>query len=242
MENNENKTPVTEEKKVEEVKTTEEVKKENTTETNAEAKPEKKAKKSLFAREKKPWELEKEKEPLDKKDYICICGFVILFIVALLPYFVRILDAGYDENRKFSLKGEDPKKEQDVPKVRKKLICNKAGTAEGYTYSIDIVNIYENGNAKTNDITYNIVEITDPTLTNDTVVIDEYKLISEISSSGIQATHESGTTIYKITINYDNDQNLIKNKDLSGHFKALSLQKPDYEQNGFTCSEEVMEG
>ena len=125
MENNENKTPVTEEKKVEEVKTTEEIKKENTTETNAEAKPEKKAKKSLFAREKKPWELEKEKEPLDKKDYICICGFVILFIVALLPYFVRILDAGYDENRKFSLKVKIQRKNKMYLKLEKNLFVIK---------------------------------------------------------------------------------------------------------------------
>ena len=253
MENNENKTPVTEESKVENATpVTEEVKTETApevvsttteqSETKTEEKKEKKPKKSLFAKEKKPWEQENQREPLDKKDYLCICGFIILVIIAFLPYFLRFLDTSYDDTKKFSLKPDDSNKESEQPKSYKKLMCNKTGTAEGYSYSIDIVNTYENGNVKTNDITYNIVEITDATLTNDTVVIDEYKTISEIASSGIQTTHENGTAVYKITINYATDENLRNNNNLSGHFKAFGLQKGDYEEQGFTCRDEKTEG
>ena len=231
MENNENKTPVTENK--EEVKNT-------TVEENKE-KPAKK--KSLFTKEKKPWEEEKDKIQLDNKDYLCITGFIILLIIALVPYFIRILDPMYDDTKKFSLKGDDSSSNINTgPKSKKKLSCNKSGTAEGYSYTMDIVNTYEDGTVKTNNITYTIVNLTNPTLTNDTVSIDEYKTISEISSPGIKATHETGTTTYNIAINYDTDQALRTNATLSGHFKTFGLQKGDYEEKGFVCQEEKLEG
>ena len=228
MENNENKTPVTE----------------NNNEVNnqsTETKPTKK--KSLFAKEKKPWEEEKEKIQLDNKDYLCIVGFVILLIIAFVPYFLRFMDSSYDDSKEFSLKGDDSSsKEQTGPKTKKKLSCNKTGTEEGYSYTIDIVNTYEGGTVKTNSISYNITNITNPTLTNDTVTIEEYKTISEISSQGIQATHEPGSANYNIIINYDTDPALRTNVSLSAHFKGFGLQKGDYEEKGFVCQEEKMEG
>lgn len=226
MENNENKTPVTEEVK---------------DSPQEEAKPAKK--KSLFAKEKKPWEEEKEKIQLDKNDYLCIGGFVILIIIAFVPYFLRFMDPAYDDTKKFSLKGDDSDKNvQTGPKTKKKLSCNKSSTAEGYSFSTDIVNTYEDGIVKTNSISYNIVSLTNPTLTNDTVTIEEYKTISEISSPGITTAHETGSATYTITINYDADPALRTNASLSSHFKSFGLQKGDYEEKGFVCQDEKLEG
>ena len=238
MENNENKTPVTEEVKVENAAPAEE------STTKVEEKKEqsaKKEKKSLFAKQKKPWEEDIPKEPLEK-DVICYIGFVVLLIIAFVPYFIRILDSSYDDTKKFSLKPEENNPAANVPKSKKKLTCNKSGgVGEGYNYTVDVVSVYENAKPQTNDITYTI-EVTDPKLTLDTVVIPEYKTISEVSSEGIVSAHEAGSNTYKITINYNADSSLIKNDALQGHYRDLGLQIEEYELNGFVCNTEKMGG
>ncbi len=237
MENNENKTPVVEAEKQETTTSQEPVK--------TEEKPvEKKEKKSLFAPKKKPWEEDKPKEPLDTQDMLCIAGFVFFLILAFTPYFLRFLDSSYDETKKFSLKEDDSKSQVVTKTTRKKLICNKNvnESASGYNYTVDIENLYENGEVTVNKIVYK-VEIVDPAVSINDVQIEEFETLSNIKSDGVKVEHIDGTDTYSIEINYNLDASLKTNAELSSHFKAFGIQKSDYEEEqGYTCTDEKLEG
>ncbi len=191
----------------------------------------KKEKATLETYVNKDIKIEKEKEPLTKNDILCWVGFVVCILLAILPYFLRFIDAGYDEGKKFTW---DPNVEEEKPVEKVQLLCNVDKNETGYTYKVEVANDYENYVITKIVITY-IVTLTDQKLTDNDIKISEYETLSLIESEGVVAEHESGSMTYRIIMDFKKDPSL-KNVDILKEYAgAIAPRKEKYENEGYTC-------
>jgi len=172
-----------------------------------------------------------QKKSMDNQDVLCYVGAFFFFVMALVPILLRNFDPNYDENKY-------AKKDQEVQK-REKLTCSKVFTETGYSYVVEVNNLYEDEKVKNSIITYTIDVDLDSNLTIDQIEIPEYSALTSIKSKGI--SYNLTDNVYKININYKNDESLMKNAMLDEYYKEIKLQKNVYTGKGYICNVENLD-
>ena len=159
-----------------------------TAETEQKKEKEKKVKEKAPKKAKEPKKTKEPKEPMDKQDQLCYFGALVFLILAFLPVIIRNMDSNYDP-AKYKEK-EEPKKTTSNNVLR----CNREYQEEGFSYRAEVISTYKNANLERTILTYEIT-IDSPDLTLEEIEIPEFKMLSEIDSTGIGANIEGNKYI-----------------------------------------------
>lgn len=193
-------------------------------------------------KEKKPKEkkAKEEKPPMDKEYEKWYALALLFLVISLLPYLSRLMP-GYDE---FKYADKEKDKDKPIETVTKTLNCNKTITQPDYNYLIEVSSTYENNKPVNTTITYTVTLTSASDKDIESIEIEEYLTFESLGETGI-TTNESQKVktpegydqkSYSVNLNYRNNNNLFNRSELDDHNKDYAIQKDNYGQREYHCS------
>lgn len=193
-------------------------------------------------KEKKPKEkkVKEQKPAMDKEDEKWYALALLFLVISLLPYLSRLMP-GYDEY-KYADDDKDKDKPQEI--ITKTLNCRKTVTQPEYTYLIEISGTYENNKPVNTNITYTVTLTAGSSKDVESIEIEEYLTIEAVTEQGvttnvgekIKSPEGYDQKVYNANLNFRSNSNLFNRSEIDDHNKDYAIQKENYSQKGYQCS------